>query len=735
MAEKRVSVRIGATGGDRVKKDLADVGEAGERGFARLAREAEAASGRLEQFARRAKLAAAAAAAAAVAGAGAMVRSGLQTIDAQAKLAQSLETTVASVQTLERAGELAGVSMSGIEQATKDLSRRLSQAATGTGPVADALDRLGLSASQLIDLPLDERVGAINAAIAEFIPQAERAAVAGQLFGEEGSIAMSRIDAETLRQATIDVRAFGVAVSDFDADQVERTNDAISRLGLVWQGLTNRLTVAVAPALEAIADALAEIATGVVPALGQAVSALSDNLDRLATYAATFAAFMARRWVAGLVAATISVRGLATALVVLRGALIRTGIGAVIVLAGELVYQFGRLVAAAGGFGEAMKLMGDVAAEVWQRVVYGSYAAEDSLAAAAEGARGAWLGALGSIADRLAALLDYLGLASGSVRAFADEVGRSLDRSRILADILRDSAAAWGAMATAPLESMGALRDLLAETGDEGAASIDKVVDSMDRLNEAAGGGSKDKGGKSSDNGAKDAVKGLKASVDDLDDGLDQVKSTAGSAFTDIVTGASKADDAIKRMLESFAAMAAESAFDGLFDAVLGGGSGGGGGIGGLIVSSVLRGIVGGAFGGPDLTADPTPGMFGRAGGGPVRAGQLVEVNEGLQPSSRREWFVPGIGGAVLNVPQAQAAVRDGMKAGGAAGALDVRVFMDRNFNLRAQVENISGSVAAKVYEGREPETIRAVEKAVAAPGSGMDRAMSGRGQKRGQLA
>jgi predicted transglutaminase-like cysteine proteinase len=57
-----------------------------------------------------------------------MIRSGLRTVDAQAKLAQSPGTTVASIQTLERAGELAGVSMSGIEQATKDLTRRLSQA-------------------------------------------------------------------------------------------------------------------------------------------------------------------------------------------------------------------------------------------------------------------------------------------------------------------------------------------------------------------------------------------------------------------------------------------------------------------------------------------------------------------------------------------------------------------------------------------------------------------------------
>ena len=56
-------------------------------------------------------------------------------------------------------------------------------------------------------------------------------------------------------------------------------------------------------------------------------------------------------------AAALSVRGLATTLVVLKGALIRTGIGALIVGAGELVYWFTRLASGAGGFGEAMRLL------------------------------------------------------------------------------------------------------------------------------------------------------------------------------------------------------------------------------------------------------------------------------------------------------------------------------------------------------------------------------------------
>lgn len=374
MVEKRVSVRLAAVGGRQVRAELEGIGEAGAKGMGRLSREMEAANARMAAFARKAKVMAAAATVAMAAAGVAMIRSGLQTVDAQAKLAQSLGTTVASIQVLERAGDLAGVSISGVEQATKDLTRRLSQAAAGTGPAAKALDQLGLSANDLMALPLDERVGVINAAIEAFVPVAERAAVAGQLFGEEGSIAMSRIDTATLRQATDDVRDFGVVVSEQDADQIERTNDAISRLGLIWRGVSNQLAAAAAPALEAVANAMAALASRTGP-LGIAIRGLFDNISRLTTYAATFAAMLAGRWVAGLAAAALSVRGLATTLVVLRGALMRTGIGLAVVAAGELVHQFTRLVSGAGGFGNAMGLLKDVVGEVWNRLKLGAASA------------------------------------------------------------------------------------------------------------------------------------------------------------------------------------------------------------------------------------------------------------------------------------------------------------------------------------------------------------------------
>ncbi len=410
MAEKRVSVRLVAEGGRQVRAELEGIGEAGTRGFGRLSSEMELANARLGNFARKAGIAMAAVTAAAAAAGVAMVRSGLDVIGAQADMAASLRTTVESLQVLTWAGELAGVSMGEIEQATKKLTTRLSEAATGSGSAIGALQRLNLTAAELQALPLDQRIVAIQDALARYVPEAERAAVASDLFGDRAALAFLRIDAATLREAAQDVQDFGVAVSAADAAQIERTGDAIAKLSLIWLGLTNRLTAAVAPALETVANALADMARGTGP-IGGALTAVFENLARLTTYAATFAAFMAGRWVAGLAVAALSVRGLATALVFLRGALIRTGIGALIVGAGELVYQFSQLVARVGGVGEAFRLLGDLASEVWSRIGLALDAAFAKMATGWEGLKAAGLSALeGTIAgvvsfgDRTAAI-------------------------------------------------------------------------------------------------------------------------------------------------------------------------------------------------------------------------------------------------------------------------------------------------------------------------------------------
>jgi hypothetical protein len=411
MAEKRISVRLAAVGGRQVRTELEGIGEAGTKGFGRLSSEMERANARLAGFATKAGIALAAMTAAAAAAGVAMIRSGLDTIGAQADMAASLKTSVESLQVLTLAGELAGVSLGEIEQATKKLTTRLSEAASGSGSAVGALKRLHLSARDLQALPLDERIATIQDALARLVPEAERAAVASDLFGDKAALAFLRIDPATLREAAKDVRDFGVAVSATDAVQIERTGDAIAKLSLIWLGLTNRLTAAVAPALETIANALGDAARG-SGVLGEAITAVFDNLGRLTTYAAIFATVMAGRWVAGLAAAALSVKGLATALVFLRGAFIRTGIGALIVGAGELVYQFTQLVGKVGGVGAAFGLLRDVAAEAWDRLALAATAAWSRVEAG-------WANAQAGIYDGLqSALTAVVGWGNSAVGTF-----------------------------------------------------------------------------------------------------------------------------------------------------------------------------------------------------------------------------------------------------------------------------------------------------------------------------
>ena len=411
MAEKRVSVRLAAVGGKQVRAELEGVGDAGAKGFGRISKEAELANARLSAFATRVKIAAAVAVAAAAAAGIAMIKSGLETIDAQANLAQSLGTTTRSIQVLTFAGDLAGVSMDEITAATKKLTLKLSDAAGGTGTAVDALKRLHLTATDLQALPLDERIVAIQDALTKFVPPAERAAVASALFGDKAALAFSRIDSANLRQASQDITDFGVAVSDQDADQIRTAGDAIDRLGLVWLGLTNQLTVAVAPALETVANALAD-ATRKGGIFQTSIAFLGDHIGEIASIAGAFATFFAGRFVMALGAAALGVSGFSLSLTVLKGALIRTGIGALIVGAGELVYQFSKLVEGAGGFGAALGLLSDLASEVWGRIGLGVDAVVASLSAS-------WSGITATVADAMqGALVAVVGFGNSATGVF-----------------------------------------------------------------------------------------------------------------------------------------------------------------------------------------------------------------------------------------------------------------------------------------------------------------------------
>jgi hypothetical protein len=381
MATKQVSVRLSATGGRQVRAELEGVGEAGTRGFGRLSREMDLANTRMASFARRTQIATAAAATALAGAALSMTRSTVTAANEISQLAQVANATPEVFQRWSAASSTVGIEQEKLADILKDVNDRVGDfLQTGGGPMADFFDniapRVGVTADQFARLSGPE-------ALQLYVSSLEKAGVNSQEMTfyleamasdatrlipllQNGGTEMGRLGAQA--------EQLGAVLDSGAIAAMRRSELALVSMGQVFTGIRNKVAVAVAPSLEVLANAFVALASSTSP-VSRAFQTMLANLDRVAIYAGTFVTFLAGRWVAAMAAAALSVRGLATGLVFLRGALIRTGIGALIVGAGELVYWFTRLVSGAGGFGEAMQLLKAVAVEVWDRIKMGAAAA------------------------------------------------------------------------------------------------------------------------------------------------------------------------------------------------------------------------------------------------------------------------------------------------------------------------------------------------------------------------
>jgi hypothetical protein len=164
MTEKRVSVRLAVVGGREVRAEL---GRGGRHPRLRPARPRDGGGEHAPRRLLRPGEGRGAAAIAAAAASGiAMVRSGLATVDAQAKLAQSLDTTVASIQ---------------VPSSSKSWPATAARSAAGTKSAMAALMRPNRSSSGSASSSVAESLSRPSAFAAGPAPAAATAEPAGQV--------------------------------------------------------------------------------------------------------------------------------------------------------------------------------------------------------------------------------------------------------------------------------------------------------------------------------------------------------------------------------------------------------------------------------------------------------------------------------------------------------------------------------------------------------------------------
>src|SRR5690625_2285982 len=187
------------------------------------------------------------------------VRNAMKAVDALAKTADRLGMTTEGLARMRYAAEQTGVAANTLDMAMQRMTRRIAEAAVGTGEAQGALEELGLDAQALAQMRPEEAFQQIAGAMQNVHSQGERVRLAFKLFDSEGVALVNTLDlgAEGLRAMGEEADALGLSLSRVDAAKVEQANDALTRIRSMIQGIANRITVHLAPYIAGIADLIA----------------------------------------------------------------------------------------------------------------------------------------------------------------------------------------------------------------------------------------------------------------------------------------------------------------------------------------------------------------------------------------------------------------------------------------------------------------------------------------------
>jgi hypothetical protein len=501
-----------------------------------------------------------------LAGAMGLIRKGAGDIDAAAKAARRLDTSIGGLRALQQAATEAGVPLSAVTDNVQNINRELAKGGKAT---TAALEKLGLSASELVGLDADEKIATIADRIKDLGLSSGDATAVLQGLGVRSRemLLLFKGGGDAIRNARKDIDEYGLALDSVEAAKIEAANDAMGRLSLISTYLAQQLSLAFTPAMGAMATAMTEsLREGGL--LRYMIDGLVSSLGVVSRAVISLAAVFAGQMVVSLGAAALGVKGLGFSLLALRGAIIRTGFGALIVLAGELAYRFTKLVAKSGSFGEALAVLKEVAVETFNRI--GLAFSAVPLAIEAGGARMA-----ATFFDQLRAMaIGFQDFVNTISQGMNDAFGTSIPYVRGLGDGLYDLAndasgaariaeSAMGSITdavTAPMPSLEALRTAVSAAGDEAGGAAGDVSDLDESLGNIGGGAGKGKGGKgSAENAAaqltafQQAVKGAKDEIGRLKAETSALAGSGASGFEgeDAVSYAQKQAELVTAAQES----------------------------------------------------------------------------------------------------------------------------------------------------------------------------------------
>lgn len=195
-----------------------------------------------------------AAAFAALAAAGVGVKKALDLGGTLSDVAGQTGMTAGKVMLLQTAFDQAGLGADAVGPAINKMQKAIADAASGTGPAADALTRLGLSSEQLSSMTPDEAFKTLGTAINGIENPTARAATAMEVFGKSGGKMLTLFGDSGALATASDTLGAQAGIMEKNAAVFDRVSDLLNGSSTKLQGVFVGMAESIAPALLPIVE-------------------------------------------------------------------------------------------------------------------------------------------------------------------------------------------------------------------------------------------------------------------------------------------------------------------------------------------------------------------------------------------------------------------------------------------------------------------------------------------------
>lgn len=147
--------------------------------------------------------------------------------------------------------ERANISFQTLTTGMQRMTRRIGEAAQGSGEAKDAIAELNLSAVSLAKLPLDQQFEIIADRLAGLSNQSDRVRLAFKLFDAEGVSLLQTMEggAAGIRALRTEADSLGLTITQDVADQMAKAKDETTKLNAAMAGLGQQMAITFGPSV------------------------------------------------------------------------------------------------------------------------------------------------------------------------------------------------------------------------------------------------------------------------------------------------------------------------------------------------------------------------------------------------------------------------------------------------------------------------------------------------------